>query len=103
MRQGTRLDSLFAQVSLLHIGDPDFKKQFTAETKETRIISILHSTLVRSIKLDSIPWIAFSQVRYPGANPTTLSYNVSVVKIYSTTNSMALFYNKNCFSLTLKR
>jgi hypothetical protein len=27
----------------------------------------------------------------PGANPTTLSYNASVVKIYSTTNSMARF------------
>jgi hypothetical protein len=37
-----------------------------------------------------------------GFNPTTLSYNASVVKIYSATNSMARFYYKNYFSLTLK-
>jgi hypothetical protein len=34
-----------------------------------------------------------------GANPTTSSYNASVVKIYSATNSMARFYNKKYFSL----
>jgi hypothetical protein len=28
-----------------------------------------------------------------GANPTTLSYNASVVKIYNSNNSMARFYN----------
>jgi len=34
------------KVSLLHIGDPDFKKQFSAEAKESKVITILHSTLV---------------------------------------------------------
>jgi hypothetical protein len=29
-----------------------------------------------------------------GTNPSTLSYNASIVKIYSATNGMALFYNK---------
>jgi hypothetical protein len=33
-----------------------------------------------------------------GANPTTLSYNASVVKIYSATNGMARFNKKNYFS-----
>jgi hypothetical protein len=33
-------------------------------------------------------------------NPTTLSYNAIVVKIYSAANSMARFYNKKYFSLT---
>jgi hypothetical protein len=32
-----------------------------------------------------------------GANPTIASYNASVVKIYSATNSMARFYNKIIF------
>jgi hypothetical protein len=35
----------------------------------------------------------------PGANTTTLSYNTSVVKIYSATNSMERFYNKKYFAL----
>jgi hypothetical protein len=35
----------------------------------------------------------------PGANPTTSSYNASVVKIYSATNSRARFHNKNNASL----
>jgi hypothetical protein len=35
----------------------------------------------------------------PGANPTTLSYSASVVKIYSSTNRMARFNNKYYFSL----
>jgi hypothetical protein len=39
----------------------------------------------------------------PGADPTTLSYNASVVKIYIATYSMARFYDKNYFSLTQKR
>jgi hypothetical protein len=34
-----------------------------------------------------------------GANPTTLSYNVSVVKIYSATTGMALFIIKIIFLL----
>jgi hypothetical protein len=34
-----------------------------------------------------------------GANPTIASYSASVVKIYSATNSMARFYNENCFAL----
>jgi hypothetical protein len=33
----------------------------------------------------------------PGANPTTLSYNASVVRIYSATDGMARFYYKNIF------
>jgi hypothetical protein len=33
----------------------------------------------------------------PGANPTTLSYNASFVKIYSAANSMARFENKKLF------
>jgi hypothetical protein len=36
----------------------------------------------------------------PVANPKALSYNASVVKIYSATNSLACFYNKDYFSLT---
>jgi hypothetical protein len=36
----------------------------------------------------------------PGANPTTLSYNASVVKMHSATNSMARLLIKNYFSLT---
>jgi hypothetical protein len=35
----------------------------------------------------------------PGANPAIASYNASVVKIYSASNSMARFYNKNYFLL----
>jgi hypothetical protein len=34
-----------------------------------------------------------------GTNPATLSYNASVVKIYSATNIMARLENKNYFSL----
>jgi hypothetical protein len=34
---------------------------------------------------------------HPGTNPTTLSFNASVVKIYSATNSMTRFYNENYF------
>jgi K+-transporting ATPase A subunit len=30
---------------------------------------------------------------HPESNPTTMSYNASVVKIYSATNSMARFYD----------
>jgi hypothetical protein len=37
---------------------------------------------------------------FTGAIPTTSSYNSSVVKIYSATNSLARFWNKNNFSLT---
>jgi hypothetical protein len=33
----------------------------------------------------------------PSANPTTLSYNASVVKMYSATNSMARFIIKIAF------
>jgi hypothetical protein len=32
-----------------------------------------------------------------GANPTTVSYNASVVKIYNATNSLVRFENKNIF------
>jgi hypothetical protein len=39
----------------------------------------------------------------PGANATTLSYNASVAKNYSATNSIARLYNKNYFSPTQKR
>jgi hypothetical protein len=34
----------------------------------------------------------------PGANPTTSSYNDSVVKIYYATNSLARFWGKEYFS-----
>jgi hypothetical protein len=34
-----------------------------------------------------------------GANPTIASYDASVVKIYSATNSMGCFYNENYFAL----
>jgi hypothetical protein len=55
--------------------------------------------------LESIlrPWATSSQsydLELPGVNPTTSSYNASVVKIYSATNSIARFYNKRDFSLT---
>jgi hypothetical protein len=33
--------------------------------------------------------------RGPGANPTTLSYNASPVKIYNATSSLVRFENKN--------
>jgi hypothetical protein len=33
----------------------------------------------------------------PGANPSTFSYNASVVKINSAADSMARFWNKNIF------
>jgi hypothetical protein len=36
---------------------------------------------------------------FPGANPTIVSYNAGVVKIYSATNSIARFSDKNYFSL----
>jgi hypothetical protein len=35
----------------------------------------------------------------PGANPTIVSYNTSVVTIYSAVNSMARFRLKNIFLL----
>jgi hypothetical protein len=44
------------------------------------------------------PFLGFGAT--PEANPTTSSYNASVVKIYSATNSMARIHNKNIFSLT---
>jgi hypothetical protein len=34
---------------------------------------------------------------FPGANPTILSYNASVEKIYNTTSSLVRFENKNIF------
>jgi hypothetical protein len=37
-------------------------------------------------------------LRTPGANPTIVSYNASVVKIYSATYSMARLNNTNFFS-----
>jgi hypothetical protein len=37
----------------------------------------------------------------PGANPTTVSYNVSVVKIYNSTNNLLRFEIKK-FSSTFK-
>jgi hypothetical protein len=33
----------------------------------------------------------FAQSGHPGANPTSASYNASVVKFYSATNSIARF------------
>jgi hypothetical protein len=33
----------------------------------------------------------------PGTNPTIVSYNASVVKIYNATNSIARFQNENHF------
>jgi hypothetical protein len=38
----------------------------------------------------------------PVANPTIASFNASVAKIYSATNSMARFYTNKYFSLDLK-
>jgi hypothetical protein len=35
--------------------------------------------------------------RYPGANPTTVNYNASAVKIYIATSSLERFENKNIF------
>jgi hypothetical protein len=37
------------------------------------------------------------QTLSPGANPTTSSYNASVVKIYNATGSLERFENKNIF------
>jgi hypothetical protein len=39
----------------------------------------------------------FFCVSSPGANPTTVSYNASVVKIYNATSSLVRFENKNIF------
>jgi hypothetical protein len=36
-------------------------------------------------------------LKYPGANPTNVSYNASVVNIYNATSSPVRFYNKNIF------
>jgi hypothetical protein len=33
----------------------------------------------------------------PGVNPTTVSYNASVVKIYNATSNLVRFKNKNTF------
>jgi hypothetical protein len=33
----------------------------------------------------------------PGANPTTESYNASLVKIYNATSSLVRFENKNIY------
>jgi hypothetical protein len=41
-------------------------------------------------------------VSVPGANPTTVSYNASVVKIYNAAGSLVRFENKKIFSSTLK-
>jgi hypothetical protein len=35
----------------------------------------------------------------PGATPTTMNFNASVVKIYCANTSMAHFYKRNYFSL----
>jgi hypothetical protein len=39
----------------------------------------------------------------PGANPTTSSYNASVVKIYNATSSLVRFQNQNYFLVLWKR
>jgi hypothetical protein len=57
-------------------------------------MATMTNTPEKKLQLVSINFI------YPGANPTIASYNASVVKIYSATNSMARFYNKNIFSPT---
>jgi hypothetical protein len=38
----------------------------------------------------------------PGANPTIVSYNASVVKVYNTTNSLDRFESKNISFILLK-
>jgi hypothetical protein len=46
------------------------------------------------------PWCrkcAEKSTLYPGANPTIISYNASVVKIYETTSSLVRFETKNIF------
>jgi hypothetical protein len=35
--------------------------------------------------------VSFSQALHPGANPMTVSYNASVVKIYNATSSLVSF------------
>jgi hypothetical protein len=49
-------------------------------------------------------WAIFSQthlvtliIKLPGANPTTVSYNASAVKIYNATRSLVRFENKDVF------
>jgi hypothetical protein len=59
------------------------------ETSIRQLFSSFRKTLLRK----SFFWIR------PGANPTTLSCNASVVKKHSATNSMAHFYFKKYFSL----
>jgi glutathione S-transferase len=39
----------------------------------------------------------YLQKFFPGANPTILNYNASVVKIYNALSSLARFENKNIF------
>jgi hypothetical protein len=40
-------------------------------------------------------------MRRPGANPTIVIYNASVVNFYNATGSLARFENKNIFFSTL--
>jgi hypothetical protein len=41
--------------------------------------------------------IGNSELPKPGTNPTTMSYNASVVKIYNATSSLVRLKNKNIF------
>jgi hypothetical protein len=52
----------------------------------------------------SITFSVYETVSFvSGANPTTLSYNASVVKFYNATGSPARFENKNIFFFFEKR
>jgi hypothetical protein len=45
-----------------------------------------------------ISWFKWTKSqKNPGANPTTVSYNASVVKIYNATSSLVRFENKIVF------
>jgi hypothetical protein len=42
-------------------------------------------------------YFLIAQLPSPGPNPTIVSYNASVVKIYNATSSLVRFENKNIF------
>jgi hypothetical protein len=57
--------------------------------------ALLCSKQLRKSKAHIEPIINWSAK--PWANPTTVSYNASVVKIYNATSSMVRFYNKDYY------
>jgi hypothetical protein len=49
----------------------------------------------------TLPNVLIFKCFQPGANPTTVSYNASVVNIYNATSSLVHFENNNILSYIL--